>query len=183
MVLWCFGDEYWWTFSDFQWVPKQKEWLFNVSLLLGSYAGLIIVKKWKVSSTLVIPTGTYRWCFVGVHLWQKIGDAYSLHRSMCKAFVFLFLRGALIQSILVGYCTGKHLEFPSVRARDVELQETLWEMDGFVTAERVHASPFPIRSHLVISITVRWSGLLSAVEITLVFFGGYLFILGEKNYP
>ena len=56
-------------------------------------------------------------------------------------------------------------------------------MDGFVTAERVHASPFTIRSHLVISITVRWSGLLSAVEITLVFIGGYLFILGEKNYP
>ena len=41
MVLWCFGDEYWWTFSNFQWVPKQNEWLFDVSLLLGSYAGLI----------------------------------------------------------------------------------------------------------------------------------------------
>ena len=41
MVLWCFGDEHWWTFSEFQWVPKQKEWLLDVSLLLGSYAGLI----------------------------------------------------------------------------------------------------------------------------------------------
>ena len=27
--------------DDFQWVPKQKEWLFDVSLLLGSYAGLM----------------------------------------------------------------------------------------------------------------------------------------------
>ena len=27
---------------NFQWVPKQKEWLFDVSLLLGSYAGLIL---------------------------------------------------------------------------------------------------------------------------------------------
>ena len=39
--LWCFGDEHWWAFSDFQWVPTQKAWLFHVSLLLGSYAGLI----------------------------------------------------------------------------------------------------------------------------------------------
>ena len=41
MVLRCFGDEYWWISSDFQWVPRQKEWLFDVSLLLGSYAELI----------------------------------------------------------------------------------------------------------------------------------------------
>ena len=40
--LWCFGDEHWWAFSDFQWVPTQKAWLFHVSLLLGSYAGLIL---------------------------------------------------------------------------------------------------------------------------------------------
>ena len=26
---------------SFQWIPKQKESLFDVSLLLGSYAGLI----------------------------------------------------------------------------------------------------------------------------------------------
>ena len=43
--LWCFGDEHWWAFSDFQWVPTQKTWLFHVSLLLGSYAGLIIPKQ------------------------------------------------------------------------------------------------------------------------------------------
>ena len=30
-------------FQFFQWVPKQKKWLFDVSLLLGSYAGLIFV--------------------------------------------------------------------------------------------------------------------------------------------
>ena len=28
-------------FQIFQWVPTQKAWLFHVSLLLGSYAGLI----------------------------------------------------------------------------------------------------------------------------------------------
>ena len=43
--LWCFGDEHWWAFSDFQWVPTQKAWLFHVSLLLGSYAGLILKSK------------------------------------------------------------------------------------------------------------------------------------------
>ena len=52
MILWCFGDGYWWTFywrtfRDFQWVPKKKGWLFDVSLLLGSYAGLILVlSRW-----------------------------------------------------------------------------------------------------------------------------------------
>ena len=41
MIFWYFGDEYWWRFWDFQWVPKKKGWLFDVSLLFGSYVGLI----------------------------------------------------------------------------------------------------------------------------------------------
>ena len=44
MVLRCFGDEYWWILMNifrFSVGSEEKEWLFDVSLLLGSYAELI----------------------------------------------------------------------------------------------------------------------------------------------
>ena len=43
-------------FQFFQWVPKQKKWLFDVSLLLGSYAGLIFCQL--ISQILILKGGS-----------------------------------------------------------------------------------------------------------------------------
>ena len=113
LCRWCFGVSVmggdaavmfsWWycdvsvmnidDIDDFQWVPKQKESLFDVSLLLGSYAGLIfLIKLWtcrnfhvhiKLFFQKLSPSIGYSNFHlpVDVDLWLpfKLGDAPSFH--------------------------------------------------------------------------------------------------------